>query len=243
MSGATVITFSSRLDRCRARIREAHELTKKSHAEWVAGSLEVAAALLDARENMVESVAFTDWLRQSGLDFLSRTERIALMKLGEKRAEACRVMTTSTTRSYAAIWQEHFVAKKPEPRKTDVKKAGRAVSMARAELLRAAKLGEVTVKRIKGTSLDSAKEMDELVVLNRGAAPGELTPQVKQLVAAAEAGQEVSALSLASKSGARSKPALVATWTKRMVHAWECATYDERSQFIDWLMEKLGGKR
>src|SRR5262249_572247 len=48
---------------------------------------------------------------------------------------------------------------------------------------------------------DSAREMDELIVLNRGAAEGEHTEPVKQLVAAAVAGKKVSAIEY-TKSGA-----------------------------------------
>jgi hypothetical protein len=43
--------------------------------------------------------------------------------------------------------------------------------------------------------------MDELIVLNRGAEPGELTPSVMQLIEAAAAGQRVSAVKY-TKSGA-----------------------------------------
>jgi DNA-binding Lrp family transcriptional regulator len=66
-------------------------------------------------------------------------------------------------------------------------------------LHRAAKLGEETVAKIKGTSLNNAREMDELVVLNRGAAKGELTPIVKRLVEDAAAGKDVSAIAEVAK--------------------------------------------
>jgi len=71
----------------------------------------------------------------------------------------------------------------------------------RPQLYREAKLGADTVAKIQGTSLDSAAEMDELVILNRGAPKGELTKPVTQLVAAAAAGQKVSAVEY-TKSGA-----------------------------------------
>jgi MbeD/MobD like len=62
------------------------------------------------------------------------------------------------------------------------------------------KLGDATVDALKNTPLGSAKELDELVVLNRGAAEGTQTPIVKQLVADAVAGKDVSAI--ATKNGA-----------------------------------------
>jgi Protein of unknown function (DUF3102) len=66
---------------------------------------------------------------------------------------------------------------------------------------RAEKLGEETIAKLKGTSLDNARELDELVILNRGAASGELTDIVRQLVEAAAGGKAVSAIAY-TKSGA-----------------------------------------
>jgi hypothetical protein len=60
--------------------------------------------------------------------------------------------------------------------------------------IRASKLGDATIKKLRGTSLDSAAELDELVMLNRGAPEGEHTPLVKRLVTAAIAGECVSAI-------------------------------------------------
>jgi hypothetical protein len=55
--------------------------------------------------------------------------------------------------------------------------------------------------KIEGTSLDNAREKDELIRLNRGAPEGGHTPEVKRLVAAAKAGKAVSAVAY-TKSGA-----------------------------------------
>src|SRR5262245_47594660 len=74
-------------------------------------------------------------------------------------------------------------------------------NLVRPQLYREAKLGADVMAKIRGTSLDSAAELDELVVLNRGAPQGGLTKPVAQLVAAAAAGQKVSAVEY-TKSGA-----------------------------------------
>jgi hypothetical protein len=63
------------------------------------------------------------------------------------------------------------------------------------------KLGEDTIAKIKNTSLDAARELDALIFLNRGAPQGGHTEPVKQLVAAAAAGKDVSAVAY-TKSGA-----------------------------------------
>ena len=47
------------------------------------------------------------------------------------------------------------------------------------------KLGEDTMAKIEGTSLDNAREKNELIRLNRGAPEGGRASEVKQLVAAA----------------------------------------------------------
>jgi hypothetical protein len=73
-------------------------------------------------------------------------------------------------------------------------------NMRRNGLIRAEKLGEATVKKLKGTSLESAAEQNELIVLNRGAVEGSHTPLVKRLIAEAIAGKDVSALAT-SKNG------------------------------------------
>jgi hypothetical protein len=61
---------------------------------------------------------------------------------------------------------------------------------------RAMKLGDDVMAAIKGTSLDSAPEMDELIIANRGAKPDQLTDLVKCLVRAAAAGKHVSAIAV-----------------------------------------------
>jgi hypothetical protein len=67
----------------------------------------------------------------------------------------------------------------------------------RNQIYRRMKLGDDTVDKLRGSSLDSAHELDELVTLNRGAPAGELTPLVRQLVADAVAGRDVSAVAIA----------------------------------------------
>jgi hypothetical protein len=72
---------------------------------------------------------------------------------------------------------------------------------------RTMKLDEATIVKIKGTSLDSAAEMDKLVILNRDAEEGGLTDTVKRLVEEAVAGKDVSAVGLGlGPSKKRRKP-------------------------------------
>jgi hypothetical protein len=68
------------------------------------------------------------------------------------------------------------------------------------------KLGAEVLAKLKGTSLDRAREIDELIMLNRGAEPGELTPIVAKLVEAAAAGETVSAIAVGAEFSNRKKP-------------------------------------
>jgi hypothetical protein len=109
----------------------------------------------------------------------------------------------------------------------------------RATNFRTMKLGEEVMEKIKGTTLDSAEEMNELVILNRGAEEGQNTPLVKQLVADAAAGKDISAIAAGSKilSSRRGKSQkLIDCWRKRMVRAWELADKAQRAELIDYLM-------
>jgi DNA-binding Lrp family transcriptional regulator len=72
----------------------------------------------------------------------------------------------------------------------------------RPKLYREMKLGTDVMAKIKGTSLDSAAEMDELINLNRGAPEGEQTEIVQRLIAKAVAGEQVSAVEYTNSGAA-----------------------------------------
>jgi hypothetical protein len=124
--------------------------------------------------------------------------------------------------------------------KMKVVKSKKVRNLSRAMLLRAMKLGEKTMKKIRGTSLDSAEEMDELIMLNRGAEEGQLTPVVRKLVDDAFAGKDVSAIMAATMMGRSTRTVtLIAAWRKRMVSTWEMADEEERIKFIAFLGMKF----
>jgi hypothetical protein len=112
------------------------------------------------------------------------------------------------------------------------KKARKPPNYKRAKIFREMKLGSETLEKIKGTSLDNSRELDELIVLNRGAEEGGLTPTVQKLVKDAAAGKEVSALAHGRINSRRANP---------LIKAWKIATQEERLKFrefiADWLVE------
>jgi hypothetical protein len=148
-------------------------------------------------------------------------------------------LTESETRSYTLIWRTN------RKRYRNISKTpGKPRNPGRAMLFRAMKLGDETLAKIVGTSLDNADELDELVKLNRGAPLGELTPVVVRLVNAAAAGQHVSAIVEATKMGGiiRRKPGqfeLAANWKRRMIASWKLATPQERVELCEHLFAEL----
>jgi hypothetical protein len=95
---------------------------------------------------------------------------------------------------------------------------------------RPSKLGEDVVATLRGTSLDSAAEMDALVELNRGAAEGELTAIARGLIFAAVTGNDVSAIEIV-RLGARNEE-LEQTALEQLEAAWGKCSGQERSAFM-----------
>jgi len=194
------------LDFIKRRIEAGHRRAEKGGAEWIEGSLEVAAGLLEGRDAMPANLAFKDWLIQNGLNFYHKNDRAALINLAADLALMRTVLTETDSTSYRLIWQQNKARFPNTGKTTTTGRKRRVTKPGRAKLFRAMKLGEDTITKIKGTSLDSAGEMDELVILNRGAPQGELTDVVRRLVDAAAAGQHVSAIAEASSMVVNAAP-------------------------------------
>jgi hypothetical protein len=112
----------------------------------------------------------------------------------------------------------------------------------RAQLFRTMKLGEEAMNRIKDTSLDSSDELDELVILNRGAPDGTLTEVVTRLIDAAARGEAVSAVAEGVAMGGRRGTAtlqLMTAWKRRMTAPWKLAKPDERAELVRQLAHEL----
>lgn len=236
-----IVALPDPLDRIKKRIRDGFERTKNGRQEWIEGTLDVAAALHEGRQKFSDHIRFGDWLKKNGIDFFNKNDRAALLRFAENADVARTVLTETTRMSLQMVWRDNK-SRFPNVRKTTATTTKRQrVTREMTMTLRVMKLGAETIAKIQGTSLDRADEMRELIMLNRGAAPGELTPIVRQLVDDAAAGKLVSARGeTAARFGIRAKDPLLAAWTKRMVYAWTIATHDERQKFIEWLMEQLG---
>jgi hypothetical protein len=162
------------------------------------------------------------------------------------------VLTETDSRSYQRMWganKSRFTraSKTTESKTNTTTRHGkpRKRLVGRAMNHRRMKLGDAVIDSLKGTSLDSAIEMDELVRLNRSAPEGELTEEVRKIVTQACAGKDVSAIAYAGELmpvTTRKRPSLTEAWRKRMVFVWEQANYDEQQKFLEYLMEHMRAK-
>src|SRR5262245_48557239 len=220
MSSSNVVRLvveTDRLDGIKRRILAALKLTTLEHTatDWVEGSLELALALRDAKDLIPSHYTFSGWLQANQIP-ITRDNRTALLHLTVDLELMRIVLAETKSRSYDLIWRNEF---RPRFRKlaSDTPKPGHKRlrnSRGRRDLFREMKLGREAIARIKGTTLDTAAELEELVMLNRGAAPGQLTPLVRQLIEDAVAGKEVSALAESSKlaNGRRLPHTLIDAW-------------------------------
>jgi len=241
MASVRVVSLEqNRLEFIAQRIQKSQERLAKGGQEWVDATLELAAALNEGRGAIPSNITFGGWLKERGLDFYNKDDRAALIGLASNLELAREILSKTESRCYQKIWNAHkrrFLTDKKTAKMPRNSKA----SHERAMNHRRMKLGDAVVEKIKGTSLDRADEMDELVVLNRGAPEGEQTEIVKQLVERAAAGEAVSAIAEGTKVGAtrRKKPDLKQAWRKRMVAAWEQASRDEQASLIEDLLAHM----
>lgn len=228
----------NRLDFCSRQLRIGYELSTKGGADWVEGSLQAGSALREAVNLIPNNISFAQWLKINQLDFYPSPDRVALIKLVSDPERARQILTNAGTTSYRRIWGQHAAEYSTEPPKKPKNPRG-PTDPNRKYVHANIKLGADNVAKIKGTSLDRADELQELIMLNRGTALGELTDVVRNLIADAAAGKDVSAIATTKHLlGSRSRT-LQPTWRKRMIGPWEGADFDERKEFIDHLVHQL----
>lgn len=239
----------SKLDLIANRIAKAHQRATTNAREWVDATLELADALLAGRNSTPANITFHDWLDERGLDFYNKTDRGALLRIGElvkTDIVAVRAVLSKTkSRSYQNIVRDNkqlFPAVKrvharmntaAKPSKTNKK------NPTGLDLYRRAKLGDALIDSLEGTTLAPSKEQDELIRLNIGAAEGEHTKIVKQLVADAVAGKDVSALGTTHGMSRRKPPDLIQAWRTRMNASWKQSTPEKQNELLTYLLRQL----
>ncbi|HEV8503670.1 MAG TPA: hypothetical protein VGR63_19015 [Casimicrobiaceae bacterium] len=97
--------IGARIDAAYERAQRGLRKQTEGRAEWIEGSLELAAALLEGRERM-GNPAFGAWLRDNHHDHLNATDRAALMNIGRDPSLARAALEASQSISYQIIWGE-----------------------------------------------------------------------------------------------------------------------------------------
>jgi hypothetical protein len=220
------------LDDLAARIKAEHEATALSLKRGIEHAIKAGELLIQAKQLLNKHGAWLPWV-EGNCAITPRMAQIYMRIAGSKaeieaKAKSISHLTISEAVKFlAAPFDDEELEEDSEsekagsvvPIRTANKRIGKArkpPNYERARIFREMKLGPGTMEKIKGTSLDNARELDELLFLNRGATEGENTPIVKQLVDAAARGETVSALAhdrkfvltqpIAGKSGSKPKP-------------------------------------
>jgi hypothetical protein len=89
------------------RIDAAYERTKCGRQEWIEGSLELGAALLEARRAHSSDNVFGAWLKTHDHNHLNRSDRSSLMNICKDAAEARTILEATTSTSYQKIWRDN----------------------------------------------------------------------------------------------------------------------------------------
>src|SRR5262249_16978006 len=94
--------------------RKAWARVKASRQEWIAGTLELALAIFEARSKFTSNQDFGKWLDDVGLTEISKDDRGALVHLGEYIDITRRALETTESASWRLIWQNEVEPQTPE---------------------------------------------------------------------------------------------------------------------------------
>ena len=97
------------------RIDDAYKQTQRGRQQWVEGTLELASALREARDQFPSNAAFSAWLAESGRDRIGHHDRAALINMAAADAiEVTRIVLAETERmSWRHIWDEEVKPQRP----------------------------------------------------------------------------------------------------------------------------------
>jgi hypothetical protein len=122
MSMTKIVTMETgKLDLLAKRIRNGIDLRQQSDAEWVQATLDLSAALAEARDYFNADIAFGRWLDDSGFD-LSKNDRAAYIAFGSELERARGILENTERRSVREILRLEFRVPrsgKPAKPKTD----------------------------------------------------------------------------------------------------------------------------
>jgi hypothetical protein len=101
-------TDTKDLDALAERIRGAHLRAVTGRKEWVEATLELAAALAEARAKFPSDQKFSAWLREKKISDLDANARVALIKIGQNVEKARPALEATARRSRRMFWEQEL---------------------------------------------------------------------------------------------------------------------------------------
>ena len=96
---------ASSLDILAARHRAAWDKTQHGRAEWIEGTLELAAVLAEERKLLPDHREFSRWLERNGLAEIDPHARIALIGMAKDLVATRKMLETNDYSSWEYIWK------------------------------------------------------------------------------------------------------------------------------------------
>ena len=109
-----VIPLPSRLERASIKIKKAISKRNGPIQDWIDGNIELAEALIEARQNCGDNdAAFGVWCRYNGFtkDVLGKSERVALIEMGANPQTMREVLQKTERRSIPLIYKHEWAPK------------------------------------------------------------------------------------------------------------------------------------
>jgi hypothetical protein len=108
------------------RYRAACNKAYQGREQWIEGTLELAAVLVEARNRYPDHRAFSAWVERNALPQINKNDRTALLGMGEDVAAARVLLVTAKGSSVDWIWRNRPNRTLPSPRKGVISPGARA---------------------------------------------------------------------------------------------------------------------
>jgi hypothetical protein len=108
MSEDNVINLPTPMDVLANRIRAAYKRATHSREEWIEGTLELAAALAEARGRFPADRQFSHWLVDADLQDISHQDRAALIAMAADPPTARQVLEETKRSSWQLVWEREM---------------------------------------------------------------------------------------------------------------------------------------
>jgi hypothetical protein len=103
-----IVQLPTSLENLAISIRAAFKRTEQGRAEWIEGTIELAAALAEARGRFPGNREFSHWVVDAGLEDINHQDRAALISMARDIPAARRMLEETKRTSWRVIWEEEM---------------------------------------------------------------------------------------------------------------------------------------